>query len=146
LVVAVGITVLVLGFLATAVVQFFDVTRWGNDRLVIDSDFQTAALWLGRDAGEANAFNPGSGTTYGILRWPDGSNQYRYSYSAADTALVREHILGGSVLSNLQVAKHIAAQGDVTFTSSAGLLTVTLTATSGAVSQTVEFKFDMRAQ
>lgn len=146
LIVGIAIAALVMAYISTAVVQFYQVTRWGNSQLFLASDFQTASLWLGRDAAESAAFTAGAGNVYGTLSWADGSNAYRYSYSSLDQALVREHLLGGVVQSTLSVARHIANQSDVTFSLSADLLTVSLTATSGGESETATFEFALRVR
>ncbi len=144
--VAMSVGTLVLGVVTTAAVQFFLATRGGRDQLVASNDLQTTALWLGRDAAEAAAFVPGSGSVYGTLNWSDTSNQYRYSYSAIDGALVREHLVSSVVLSTFEVAHHVAAQGDVTFNVSGDLLTVTITSTSGGVTDSATLHIAMRSR
>lgn len=143
---ALSVGTMVLGVLTTAIVQFFLVTRGGRDQLVVSNDLQTASLWLGRDGAEAAAFTPGSGSVYGTLDWSDSSNQYRYSYSAVDQALVREHLVSSIVQSTFEVAHNIAAQGDVVFSASGTLLTVTITSTSGAVTDSATLNFAMRSR
>ncbi|MCJ7716009.1 MAG: hypothetical protein MUO54_05760, partial [Anaerolineales bacterium] len=79
--VALSIIVLVFGIITTALVQFFLVTRWGNDQLRITNDLQVASLWLGRDALESASFTPGTGVIYGTLDWADETHEYEYRYS-----------------------------------------------------------------
>lgn len=146
LLVAMSISVLVFGIISTALVQFFLVTRWGNDQLLITNDLQVASLWLGRDALESASFTPGAGAVYGTLSWADSTHQYRYSYNFADGALVRDHFKDSILQSSLQVARHIANQGDVVFSTSGNLLTVLITSTSGDESESVDLSLAMRSQ
>ena len=143
---ALPVWALVLGVIVTAVVQFVIASRWGNDQLLVSNNLETASLWLGRDAVEAASFTPGGGTVYGTLNWSDASNQFRYSYNPLAGELVREHLQGGSVQSTRVVARSIAAQGDVSFTVTGDLLTVSLTVTSGDVNQSTALDFRMRSQ
>jgi hypothetical protein len=144
LLLAVAVSAMVLTMLGTAVFQFFTISNWGQARLSVLKDLQTAGLWLGRDAQEASSFVPGVGTVYGTFRWSDASIEFRYSYSAADQALVREAIAGSIVQSTLTVARHIASQGDVTFSPSGKRVAVTLTATSGTVTASNDLTLTMR--
>ena len=144
LVLAVSISAVVMTMLGTAVFQFYSISNWGQARLAVLKDLQTAGLWLGRDAQEAAAFVPGAGTVYGTFRWSDSSFEYRYSYSAPDQALVREAIASSIVQSTLLVARHIASQGDVTFSPSGKRVEVTLTATSGSVTASNTLTLTMR--
>jgi competence protein ComGC len=146
LLVAMSISVLVFGIISTALVQFFLVTRWGNNQLIITNDLQVASLWLGRDALESANFVPGAGAVYGTLNWADSTHQYRYSYDVSDGALVREHFENSILQSTLQVARHIANQGDVAFSTSGELLTVSITSTSGNESEAVSLKLALRSR
>jgi len=146
LLIAMGISVLVFSVLSTALVQFVLTTRWGNNLLQVTNDIQVASIWLGRDALEAASFSPGSGSVYGTLNWADSSNQYRYSYNSADGSLVREHLEDSIVLSTRKVARHIENQADVTFNTTGELLTISITSTSGAESQSVNIDFAFRTR
>ena len=145
LLVAMSISVLVFGIISTALVQFFLVTRWGNDQLLVTNDLQVASLWLGRDALESASFTPGAGIIYGTLNWADSTHQYRYSYNLSDGSLVREHFQDSILQSTLQVARHIANPGDVVFSTSGQLLTVSITSTSGGESETIDLSLAMRS-
>ncbi|TFG49355.1 MAG: hypothetical protein E4H33_02425 [Anaerolineales bacterium] len=144
--VAMGISVIVFGVITTAMVQFMLVTRWGNSQLQISNDIQVASLWLGRDALEASSFSPGTGNVYGTLNWPDSSHQFRYSYNALENTLVREELEDGIVQSTLSVARYIADQNDVSFSTSGPLLTVSITSTSGDEIKSANVQFAMRAR
>ena len=145
LLVAMSISVLVFGIISTSLVQFFLVTRWGNDQLVISNDLQVASLWLGRDALESATFTPGVDPVYGTFNWTDSTHQYRYSYNVSDGALVREHFENSILQSTLKVARHITNQGDVVFSTSNQLLTVSITSTSGGESETIDLSLAMRS-
>ncbi len=144
--VAMSISVLVFGIISTALVQFFLVTRWGNDQLIITNDLQVASLWLGRDALESASFTSGPADPYyGTLNWADLSQQFIYSFDSGNNALVREHYLDGIPQSTIQLARHIANQGDVVFSTSGQLLTVSITSTSGDETETVNLSLAMRS-
>lgn len=145
LIVTITISTIVLAVIITAIVQFYALTRWGNAQLLLENDFQTANLWLGRDAAEAASFTPGSSLTYGTFHWADGSNQFRYAYDPGTQALTREHLQGGSSVSVITAARHVAAQGDVSFSVSGSLVTVSLTLTEGDVTETRTYYYSMRS-
>jgi hypothetical protein len=101
---------------------------------------------LGRDAPEAASFTPGSGSVYGTLNWADSSTQYRYSYDSIDSSLIREHLENSIVQTSRTIARHIENQSDVIFNNSGDLLTVTITATSGAESKSTILNFAFRTR
>ena len=147
--IAVAISVIVIGVITTAVVQFMLVSRWGNDQLLVSSDLQVASIWLGRDALEAASFTPDNTDVnkYGTLSWQDRNlalHQYRYYYDPTEGDLRREYLIDGTSQTTLSAARRIAAPGDVTFNLSGKLLTVSLTSTSGDVSETIELQLALR--
>lgn len=144
--VLVGIAIVtgIAAFIGTAVWQFFTVTRWGNDRMLVASDHQTALLWLSRDSAEANRFVPGGGSDYGTFYWPGDDPYFVYRYDASQEALIRDHYDGGVLESNLVVARSIVDQGDVTFNATGQLVTVSITATQGDVAETIDLQLAMR--
>ncbi|MDZ7843609.1 MAG: prepilin-type N-terminal cleavage/methylation domain-containing protein [Anaerolineales bacterium] len=145
--VAISISVMVLGIITTSLTQFMLASRWGNDSLLVSSDLQIASIWLGRDALEAADFIPGTGTEYGTLSWEDQNqveHQNTYSYDPAENDLIREYYQDGTLISTLSAARRIAAQGDVVFSLTDHLLTVTITSTSGDVSETAELNLALR--
>ncbi len=144
LLVAVAISAVVLGMLASAVYQFYSISSYGQGRMAVLHDLQNAGLWLGRDANEAADFVPGGGNVYGTFHWSDSSVQFRYSYDAADNALLREHLIGGVVQSTVSVARHIAVLGDVVFTETGQRVSVDITATSAGVAATHTIVLTMR--
>jgi len=150
--VALSIIVLVFGIITTSLVQFFLVTRWGNDQLRITNDLQVASLWLGRDVLESASFTEGDENSindpevYGTLNWADLTHQYVYSYDSLNYALVREHFEGGILLSTLQVSRYIEEQSDVVFSTSDDLLTVSITSSSENETETVSLNLALRSQ
>jgi len=146
LLVAAGISVIIIGVITGSLAQFILVSRWGNDQLLVTNSLQTASLWLGRDVPECHSFIPGSGNEYGTLSWEDGSQQFRYSYDAGNQALIREHLIGGVVQSSQAAARRIEDQNDITFTFNGDLLSISLTVTSGDVSETRQLDLAMRSR
>ena len=146
--VAMFLAALVAGLIGTAVYQFFIIGTDGRNRFEAMGDLENASLWLGRDVSEAESFTSGSGIVYGALTTADPTIQYRYSYDAGNTALVREHVVSSVVQSTLRVARHIANQGDVIFSLSGSLLTISITATSddGAYSKSTSLNLAMRVR
>ena len=132
--------------ITTAIYQIFIVAQDGNARLAALGDVQNASIWIGRDSSESASWSAGSGTVYGTLTTSDPLVQYRYSYDAANTALVREHLVSGSPVSTLSIARRIANQGDVSFSLTGTLLTVSITGTSGTASENATLKLGMRVK
>lgn len=136
------------GLIGTAIYQFIVVGSDGADRLEVLGAIENAALWLGRDASESQTFTLGSGAEYGILTTGDPAVEYRYSYDAGNTALVREHLVSSVVQSTQRVARRIADQGDIVFTVNGNLLTVSITATSadGSMAESADLSLHMRVE
>jgi type II secretory pathway pseudopilin PulG len=132
--------------IATAIYQLSVASRDGRNRLVALGDVQNAALWIGSDTSEAQSFTAGSGATYGTLTTSDVTLEYRYSYSSSDKSLVREVLVSGSPTNTQRIARNIASQGDVTFSLSGTLLTVTITATSATLSESATLNASMRVR
>jgi hypothetical protein len=138
---ALGISVFVLAFVGTAIFQFYKVTVWGNDRMLLASNLQTAQLWLGRDAVQANSFAPGASPVYGSLSIPTGGSpiQIQYSYDSAAQSLVRTDASGSQV-----VARNIVNESDVSFSLSGRQLDVSLTSTHGSLIDSSDLSFALR--
>jgi len=132
--------------IATAIYQFSVASRDGRNRLTALGDIQNASLWFGRDATEAQSVAGGGGSVYGSIFTSDPTVEYRYSYDAANTSLIREHLVSGVPQSSAAIARHIASMGDVSFSLSGSLLTMTITATSGPISQTATVHASMRVR
>ena len=144
LLVAVAISTVVVTLVGMAVFQFYSISSHGQARMAVLHDLQNAGLWLGRDTNEAANFTAGAGSVYGTFDWSDSSVQFRYSYDAVDTALIREHLVSGVVQSAVTVARHIASQGDVTFAPTGQRVSVTITATAGTVAASNTIVLTMR--
>ena len=132
--------------IGTAVYQFFVASKDGNDRLAALGDIQNATMWFSRDASEAASVSGGGGSVYGYLNTSDPTVQYRYSYDAPTTSLVREHLVSGVPQSTVRIARHIANQSDVSFSVSGTLLSMSITATSGGVSESATVNATMRVR
>jgi hypothetical protein len=143
LIVGLGISAFVLAFVGTAVYQFYKVTGWGNGRMVLASDLQTAELWLGRDSVQAASFVAESPPNYGHFVIPTSTDDrlVRYSYDPAAQAITRTELTSGDTVS---VARDIANQSDVAFSLAGQRLSVSLTANRGGMTDTVDLKFTLR--
>lgn len=137
---------LAAALIGTAVYQFVVASKDGNDRLAALSDIQTATMWFSRDASEAESVSGGGGSVYGFINTSDPTVRYRYSYDAATTSLVREHLVSGVPQSTVRIARHIAQQSDVSFSVSGTLLSMTITATSGGISESATVNTSMRVR
>lgn len=143
LIVALAISAFVLAFLGTAAFQFYKVTGWGNDRMLLSSDLQTAQMWLGRDAVQANAFGPGSAPDYGTFTIPtsSGDRLIRYSYDSSEATLTRTDLSSGDTV---VAARDIAAVGDVTFSPTGQRVNVQITATRGSLADSLDLHLNLR--
>ena len=59
---------------------------------------------------------------------------------------MREVLVSGSPTSTLRIARRIAAQGNVAFSVSGSLLTVSITSTVGPTSESATLKLGMRVK
>ncbi|MEA3309027.1 MAG: prepilin-type N-terminal cleavage/methylation domain-containing protein [Chloroflexota bacterium] len=76
--VVLGILTLITGTLLLILNQVFDIPRWGNAQLAVDSDLRNAALWLVRDANESQSFTGTAGSCVPFT-FTHGSKQYVYT-------------------------------------------------------------------
>ena len=134
------------GLISTSIYQIFIVSSDGNARLSVLNDLENIAIWIGRDTSEAQSWTVGVGTIYGTLTTSDPTVQYRYSYDAANTALVREHLVSGTPVNTLNIARRIANQGDITFSNTGTLLTISVTSTVGSTSESSTLNLGMRVK
>lgn len=148
LLVGIGIAAGIMTLIGTFVFQFFTVARLGTNRMAVSSDLQSAALWLGRDGAEAHTFTSGSSPVYGSFEADSesGDHEYRYLYDSAESDLIREHYLDGSLDSRVVVARLVTAEGDVSFTTSGNLVSVTVNATSADATDSLELELALRDQ
>jgi Tfp pilus assembly protein PilE len=143
LITALGIAAFVLAFVGTAAYQFYRVTGWGNERMLLASNLQTAQLWLGRDAVQANAFSPESAPSYGTFTIPTSTSDrlIRYAYDSGQEALTRTDLSSGDTV---VVARDIAGSADVAFSLAGRDLAVQVTATRGSQADTLDLHFTLR--
>ncbi len=142
-IVGLGISVFVLAFVGTVAFQIYRVTNWGNDRLLLASDVQTAALWLSRDVVQANQFTPGTAPDYGVFTIPTDttSKQVRYSYNPAGHTLTRTDLASGETII---VSRDIQNQADLSFAVLGRLVTVDVLVGRGGQTDTAAMHFFMR--
>lgn len=132
-VISLAIMGILIGSLAAAISLTVAQAPKNGAILSVEDRQQLARYWLTRDANSAEAFTPGSGTTYGTLTWHDYSvastNTYQatYYYDSALQALMRSDSLNGVTQSTVQVASDIQQESDVTFVWSQGQSKITVT-------------------
>ncbi|HEY90165.1 MAG TPA: prepilin-type N-terminal cleavage/methylation domain-containing protein [Thermoflexia bacterium] len=136
LLVVLGILTLITGTLLLILNQIFDIPRWGNAQLAVDSDLRNAALWLVRDANESQAFTGTAGSCVPFT-FTHGSEQYGYTLNGETL----ERRAGITTTNN--IARHVSEincpSGTVT-----GTVAVTLHATAGEVSGSATYTLTMR--
>ena len=111
---------MIVGVLATAIYQIFDITAWGNNELVVQHDLQNAATWLNRDvltASRAKIDAPEAGSYEMTLEVPHLSadevvttairyTYYTDTYSEEEKRGTLTRSSGGS---SLTVARYVIA-------------------------------------
>lgn len=148
LLIALLVSTAALGLIGTAVYQLFVTSAIGNARLTALHNLQNAALWLNRDAQQAEGFTPGSDPVYGVFTTGDPSIQFRYSYDAMEAALLRELLIDGASDRTLQVARGVQDQGDIVFSAIGSLLTISITTgdLDGQVTESMQLRSAMRVR
>lgn len=143
LVTALGIAAFVMAFVGTAMYQFYRVTAWGNQRMLLASDLQTAELWLGRDVVQAYLFTYEAAPSYGSLTiaTSTGDRGIRYAYDSAESTLTRTDLTSGVTTT---VAHDIADASDVVFSRAGQRLTVSVTATRSGQTDSIDLHFTLR--
>jgi hypothetical protein len=138
-----GVASLIMTFVGAAVFQFFRVVNQGNDRLLLVSDLQPAAAWLGRDAAQSSTFTPGSLPDYGSFTIPNssGSVLIRYSYDSASQALVRTEVASGD---RVLVTHDVTSSSDISFRLLGNILTVHIASHRGDQTYSGDLKFNLR--
>lgn len=138
-----GISALLIGFVGTVLFQLYRATVWGNNRMLLAADVQSAQLWLGRDTVQATSFTPAGAPNYGVFSLPTDSTtrQVRYSYDSANHTLVRTDLVTSQ---SVVAARDIAAQTDVTFSTTANLVMVSITANRAGLSTSASLYYFMR--
>jgi Tfp pilus assembly protein PilW len=144
LLVALAITALIIGTLATAIFQIFDITGRGNNELVVQHDLQNAATWLNRDVLSASSAKV-SGSQMMTLTIPYVSaatvltRTIIYTHSAADRTLIRNS--GDSMATVARNVDSIVFSKTGTVTST---ITITITSRASDVTQIATLHLDMR--
>jgi YD repeat-containing protein len=142
-IVGLGISVFVMAFVGTVAFQIYRVTTWANDRLLLASDVQTAALWLSRDVVQANQFTAGTAPDYGVFTIPTdaASKHVRYSYDPAGNTLTRTDLSTGETVI---VSRDIQNQADLSFAVLGRLVTVDFLVGRAGQTDTASMHFFMR--
>jgi hypothetical protein len=136
LLVAMGITALVIGLIGASLFQFLRTTGRGHDRLAVVHDERDAFYWLNHDAQMAVSalaiVSPDSVT----LNWLDAVNgdSYQIRYEQADGELVRTSTVNGET-SARPVARNLDAAG-FQASKSGDVLTVSIASSRGEAAET----------
>lgn len=113
LVIAIAVTGIIIGFLATAIYQMLSITSYGNDRLTAAHELQNAAHWFHRDGQKAVSANINGGLDLTI------SETTTITYALSGTELLRT-----SGASQMTLAKNITSAA---FSVDNRLITMSLT-------------------
>lgn len=122
LLMAAGISAMLVGVLGSAIFQFMQVTERGNDQFRALHDLQNAGYWLtldGKRAQTTTLIEGAQPVESMTLNWTDGSESHTATYSLSATALQRNH--NGTITI---VARHVSSVG---FSISQGVITTTVT-------------------
>ncbi|MEW6233089.1 MAG: prepilin-type N-terminal cleavage/methylation domain-containing protein [Chloroflexota bacterium] len=136
LLVAMGIAAFVPIGIGGVVYLLFIAPSIGNARLDAEHDLQNAATWIARDGNMASAFTTRPTPYYGDFTWTDWSGAsptyYTSTYSYSGQALQRTLDSGTVSPATTILARHIAQQGDIVFSSGLGVVTATITSTTSS--------------
>jgi len=132
LLVAIGILALVTGTLTLIVYHFVTIPRWGNARMTVDGALRNAGVWLRRDGNQSEAFVPGG--SCGTFETAHGPT---FEYALTGDTLYR--VEGGQTQ---VVARHIDT---ITCSANGNVVTVTLVASEGDVTDNATYQVVMRA-
>ena len=127
----VALLAIITGVLTLIASQLFSVPLQGNAQMNVDNDLRLTSLWITQDGNQAWRFTPGSAPIYGtfaITRTDTSTATVTYRYDSG--ALWRDVQSGGNT-DTARIARHIAQQNDVIFTTRDAWVTVGITATSG---------------
>jgi prepilin-type N-terminal cleavage/methylation domain-containing protein len=133
--ISIAVSGLILGLIGTFITQTLRLTDSDNDLLLVTDDLRTTGGWLTQDGQMADLATSTAVGSSLILSWTDaysGANLgYQSTYAVSGTQLQRGYGVRGSAPVTVTVARHLAAPG-ASFVISSGMLTATITATSGA--------------
>ena len=122
LLMAAGISAMLVGVLGSAIFQFMQVTERGNDQFRALHDVQNAGYWItldGKRAATTTLIEGAQPVESMSLSWTDSGQPHTVTYSLSGTDLQRDH--NGTMT---PVARHVSAVG---FSISQGVVTATLT-------------------
>jgi len=136
LLVAMGITALVIGLIGASLFQFLRTTGRGHDRLAVAHDERDAFQWLNHDAQMAVSALATVAPDNVTLNWLDAVNgdSYQIRYEQADGELVRTFTVNGQT-SARPVARNLDASG-FQASKSGDVLTVSIASSQGEAAET----------
>lgn len=125
-IVAMGITALLLPVIATSIYQIIKGTAYNNNKVTAMEDIESAANWVARDVSQAQSTdlaNPGSANHFRVdwidlTGWGDGGAHYS-EYTLQGTRLLRNH--DGTVTA---VARYVS---NIVFSRSGNLISMSIT-------------------
>lgn len=137
--------------IAMAIRVFLFLPGQGADEFDVMNRLRNAAQIIAVDARQSETFTAGSNPTYATFTWVDYINPaqpsytVRYYYSSADKELLRDASTGGPVSTQVML-ENTANYSDVSMSLSAGVLTISLTATVEGVRQTFSTSETLRSK
>ena len=136
LLVAMGITALVIGLIGASLFQFLRTTGRGHDRLAVVHDERDAFQWLNHDAQMAVSALATVAPDNVTLNWLDAvsGDSYQIHYEQVNGELVRTFTLNGET-SARPVARNLAASG-FHASKSGDVLTVSIASSRGESGET----------
>lgn len=140
LLVVLAILALVTGTLVAVLYQVFEIPRWGNTQMTVDSDLRNAGIWLVRDANESVSFYGMPGTCAPFTFDTGVERGVIYTYTLSSNVLTREDSGTGRTQT---VARYVDELLCPTGTHT-GTVAITLTAAQGDVSNQATYALTMR--
>ncbi len=129
-----ALTGLVVTGLAAAVFALIWLPGRPNDTLTALSDVEQVNYWVSRDANMAETYTPLSSPNYGRFEWNSRTggavSQFSITYYYDSGNLMRQEVVGGVEQSTLALARHIAQEGDVSFSWSSATYSLDVAVTS----------------
>ena len=136
MIVAMTITVLIIGVIAMAIFQVFNVNALSSNHMTAVRQVQNAGYWISRDAQMAQSVVPDDGGATGfpltLTRTEWEGDEHQVVYTIIGDRLQREHYINSVPDSTIFVAEYVVSDPEKTncvFTN--GKLTLTVTATVG---------------
>jgi len=151
MVISLAILAVIIVPISFAMRTFLFLPSQGIDEYDVMNGLRNAGQIILADARQAETFTQGSNPNYATLAWADYISpaqpvySVRYYYSSADKTLLRDLTTEMSA-STTVILENVENYGDVSTTSSGGVLTVSLTATVSGVTRTFATSENLKAK